>query len=165
MKTKQCTKCSKQKLLSEFNKVKDGKHGVRGDCRECSKKYYQIHKIEIAEHMRKYRQTDKGRQFHNQNAKKHKQTIVGYLRCLFQAIKYRCNNPNNPRYKDWGGRGIKCRFKNADEFINYVINRLQIDPHGLTIDRIDNDGHYEPGNIRFVTRSENNKNKTRKEPK
>ena len=141
MKTKQCTKCGKQKLLSEFYKQKDGKYGVRGDCKKCNIKYSQRY------------------------ANKQRRTIAGYLRHLFYCIKQRCDNSNYPKYKYWGGRGIKCKFRSADEFVNYVINNLQIDPHGLTIDRINNNGHYEPGNIRFVTIAENNRNKTRKEPK
>ena len=41
----------------------------------------------------------------------------------------------------------------------YVIDELRVDPRGLQIDRIDNDGHYEKGNIRFVTCVENNNNR------
>ena len=37
--TKPCTKCGETKKLSEFNKVKGGKHGVRGDCKVCTKAY------------------------------------------------------------------------------------------------------------------------------
>lgn len=83
--------------------------------------------------------------------KKHCVTIVRHLWILFRDIKYRCNNPNFAGYKYYGGRGIKCLFRNTDEFRNYVIDELQIDPRGLQIDRIDNNGHYERGNIQFVS--------------
>ena len=110
-------------------------------------RYYQAHKVEYAKRARKYRKT-----------------IKGYLCQCFQGIKQRCNNPNCKSYKYYGGRKIKCLFKNVDSFISYVIDILKVDPRGLQIDRIDNDGHYEPGNIRFVTNAENcnNKGKYRK---
>ena len=74
-------------------------------------------------------------------------------------MKERCSNPKRKAYERYGGRGIKCLFNSPDEFINYVINELQIDPRGLQIDRINNNGHYEPGNIRFVTSKINNNNR------
>lgn len=106
--------------------------------RKAVRKYQQTHKVEYAECQRKYRQT-----------------IIGHLRCCFSRIKQRCNNPKNPYYKNYGKRGIKCLFENADGFVEYVINVLRIDPRSLDIDRIDNNGHYEKGNIRFVTHKEN----------
>lgn len=144
-KKKQCSKCKKRKSLSEFYKEKHGKYGVGGNCKKCdiirAQKYYQVHKTKQIKRHKEYRQT-----------------FIGHLRCLFQDMKQRCNNPakRNICY-----RNVKCLFKNADEFVNYVINKLQIDSRGLTIDRIDNNGHYEPGNIRFVTNAENQKNKRR----
>lgn len=74
----------------------------------------------------------------------------------------RCNNPKDKRYNDWGGRGIENKFPNFKAFHDYVIKELRIDPRGLTIDRIDNDGHYEHGNIRFITQAKNNRNKRKK---
>ena len=84
-------------------------------------------------------------------------SLSGYLRNIFSAMCNRCNNPNNKRYKYYGARGIKVKFASFDEFYNYVIYELKAKPRGLTIDRIDNDDHYEKGNIRFVTRAENNR--------
>ena len=81
------------------------------------------------------------------------------MKQVFVGIKQRCNNPNHKAYKYYGGRGIQNKFKSLDEFRNYIINELQIDPRKLTIDRINNNGNYEKENIRFVTQAENNKNK------
>jgi hypothetical protein len=74
---------------------------------------------------------------------------------VYSNIRKRCNNPATHNYNRYGGRGIKCLFKTREEFIDYVIKELQIDPRNLTIDRIDNDKHYEPGNIQFITLREN----------
>lgn len=149
MKMKQCTKCKKQKPFSEFSKKLSTKDGLRCWCKECDykshKKYRQTHKIEIAEYRKKYCRT-----------------IVGSLRERFYQMEQRCNNSKATGYKNWGGRGIKCLFKSSNEFVDYVLNELQVDPRGLAVDRINNDGHYEKGNIRLVTQAENNKNNRRK---
>jgi len=77
-------------------------------------------------------------------------TIEKHLRRIFSAMRQRCTCKNNPQYPRYGGRGIKLCFT-VDEFINYVMNILQVDPRELDCDRINNDGNYERGNIRFVT--------------
>ena len=66
-------------------------------------------------------------------------------------MKQRCDNPDNSKFKHYGGRGIECRFESNQEFVDYVINELKVDPRGLEIHRINNDGHYEKGNIEFLT--------------
>jgi hypothetical protein len=62
----------------------------------------------------------------------------------------RCNNTKHPKYKDYGKRGIECRFKNVPELVNYLDKMPGWFP-GATVDRINNDGHYEPGNLRWST--------------
>ena len=95
------------------------------------------------------------KQYHN--------TFNGCLRTVYYGIKRRCTNSKDVGYKDYGGRGIQNKFESVDEFINYVTDILKIDPRGLQIDRIDNNGHYEKGNIRFVTRSENCMNRRKRQ--
>lgn len=90
---------------------------------------------------------------------KHYDTIKGYLGRTYFNVKTRCENPNAINYERYGERGIKCKFTSIEDFRNYIVNELQIDPRNLTIDRINNNGHYEKGNIRFITQAENNKNK------
>ena len=76
-------------------------------------------------------------------------------------MRQRCIDPNHRMYHRYGGRGIKI-CKRWDSFDNYWIDnfslfrRAQIEHPGetITIDRIDNNGDYEPGNVRFLTRSE-----------
>lgn len=79
---------------------------------------------------------------------------------VWQGIKSRCYNKNNKHYKNYGGRGIKvCDewLSSPKSFVDWAIeNGAQV---GLDIDRINNDGNYEPSNCRFVTREVNCKNK------
>lgn len=69
------------------------------------------------------------------------------------GILQRCNNPNSSAYKNYGGRGIKVH-PSWLQFSNFLKDvGLKSDPK-LTIDRIDNDGNYEPGNVRWATRTQ-----------
>ena len=68
----------------------------------------------------------------------------------------RCRNPKNKRWYSHGGRGIEFRFKSFSEFYKELGNRTTPD-HSL--DRIDNNGHYEVGNVRWATFGEQQSNK------
>jgi len=70
----------------------------------------------------------------------------------------RCYNPENKNYRNYGGRGITVcdEWHDPSVFIEWCQGNYR---EGLEIDRRDNDGNYEPGNCRFVTRSENCLNK------
>ncbi len=69
-------------------------------------------------------------------------------------MKDRCYNKNYIQYKDYGGRGIKvCDqwLHDYNEFINYI-GKKPTNNHSL--DRIDNEKNYEPGNVRWATKTE-----------
>ena len=74
----------------------------------------------------------------------------------------RCHDPNDPNYADWGGRGIKvCDEWRYDSktFLDYILAELGPKPPKTVFDRINNDGHYEPGNVRWATYKQSARNK------
>lgn len=70
----------------------------------------------------------------------------------------RCNNPDCPAYPDYGARGIKVCDRWYD-IKNYVADLPPGYFDGAHLDRIDNDGNYEPGNVRWVTPKRNHNNR------
>lgn len=85
---------------------------------------------------------------------KHKQSGTR-LYNIWLGMKGRCYNPNNARYMSWGGRGIEVceEWKNSFEnFYEWALANGYDD--NLSIDRIDNDGNYEPSNCRWATIAE-----------
>jgi len=154
---KRCSRCKNTKPLSEFNKNQSNKDGLRSCCKECKKttdkKYRQNHKEERQQYTQQHKID------FQQYQKQYYKTLRGHLYRIWKGMIYRCNDSKRPDYKYYGGRGIKVKFKLFKDFYNYVVNELKADPRGLTIDRIDNDGDYKRGNIRFVSQAENNLNK------
>lgn len=74
----------------------------------------------------------------------------------------RCRNPRDKDYKNYGERGISVcdRWSGAHGFENFLAD-MGKRPPGLTIERNNNDGNYEPGNCRWATRSDQRRNQRR----
>jgi hypothetical protein len=71
----------------------------------------------------------------------------------------RCTNPNKNQYKDWGGRGIKVCDRWLESFNNFYEDMGPKPGPNYSIDRINNDGNYEPSNCKWSTKTEQNRNK------
>lgn len=76
----------------------------------------------------------------------------------------RCHNPESKDWPNYGGRGIAvCQeWHDPAAFIDYADRVLGPMPSGHTIDRINNDGDYEPGNVRWADYSTQNRNRRRR---
>ncbi len=76
---------------------------------------------------------------------------------VWADMRNRCFNDRNKRYKDYGGRGIGV-CPRWSEYTNFLLDMGEC-PQGLALDRIDNDGNYEPGNCRWATAKEQSRNR------
>lgn len=85
----------------------------------------------------------------------------------WQAMRRRCNDPKHPRYDDYGGRGIRVcdRWNDSKTGFESFIQDVGLRPNDRTLDRIDTNGNYEPGNVKWATIIEQrwNRRDTRRE--
>lgn len=87
-------------------------------------------------------------------------TLERSLELTVIGAKQRCTNQKNIAYCDYGGRGIEFRFESVEQGIRWVAANLGArSSKEHSIDRIDNNGHYEPGNLKWSTRQEQARNK------
>lgn len=100
--------------------------------------------------------------YHKENDEHHDSGTKFYH--TWQGLKGRCINPNDKRYNDYGGRGIKCEWNSYLEFKNDMYQSFleHCEKYGesnTTIDRIDVNGNYCKSNCRWATIQLQNKNR------
>ena len=81
---------------------------------------------------------------------------------VWEGIRWRCLNEKSNVYSSYGGRGITICDEWRDDFVafyNYVSKLDHFGESEYSIDRIDNDGNYEPGNVRWATKEEQTRNR------
>ena len=132
---KTCSVCGVEKDRSNFNKHRLRKDGLDSKCRECNR----------AANQKWYLQRQKS---------------SNRLYSTYVGMKGRCHSPSHGNYPHYGGRGITVCQEWRDSFRAFKQWALQNQYRdGLQLDRIDNDQGYSPENCRFVTASENQRNK------
>jgi len=105
--------------------------------------------------------------YENKKVSHYKRHGLSYIKeyDTFLNIRARCNKPHHPDYKNYGARGIKIYkewLSDPKLFIDYVKMLPDYGTANYSLDRINNDGNYEPGNLRWASRltQSNNKRKS-----
>ena len=126
------------------------------DKKEYNKQYYEKNKEKVLERQNEYCKKNKEKalecrkQYYQNNP----------LRRVWSAIKQRCYNPKHKFYKDYGDRGITmCSewLNDYKAFEKWCMNSGY--QRGLEVDRIDNNGNYEPNNCKWMPMKEQARNR------
>lgn len=96
-----------------------------------------------------------------QNCSEPPRSYPKWLDRRFTAAKQRCTNPKDAGYPNYGGRGIRFNFPSVSAACRYMINAHGLPGREMELDRIDVNGNYEPGNLRWVTHQQNCANQRR----
>ena len=147
--------CGKKKTVA----VADFKAGATKSCRSCAmrarmKREFAAHPIKMK---RRVKEMAKIRAETNHSKYTKNQNLIAHI---LMGAKQRCTNKDNGAYENYGGRGIEFRFLSIEEATLWVWKNLGERPSTKhSMDRIDNNRHYEPGNLRWATRYEQARNK------
>jgi hypothetical protein len=172
--TKRCTKCGEEKAVSEFHRERCRADGLRPQCRACTNSKNAARAAVNRDRKRAYdreRRTRLGEQLlERKRASNRKyrerrcaEERLRRLRCpertIWNSMKARCGNPRNAAFSRYGGRGISVCARWRDSFECFLADMGARPSPQHSLDRIDVDGNYEPGNVRWATCVEQARNK------
>lgn len=144
--TKRCTKCGEVKGIDDFAPRSDQTGKRKSYCRDCVRAWRAAYAAA--------------------NPEKQKAAIAASrarnpLRVTWEGMIARCERPTHKHYKHYGGRGITVctEWHEAAVFIAWIEANLGPRPEGHSLDRIDNDSGYRPGNVRWASAVEQQRNR------
>jgi|GEM_PF-3001522 len=142
--TKQCSKCGEEKPVGEFYKDRTHTDGLTCHCRPC-----------VKDARLEYRSTRREKLRDNARADRKRVPERG----IWQSMNHRCHDPKTKAFHTYGGRGIRVCDRWRASFEAFLADMGPRPSPRHSIDRIDVNGNYEPGNCRWATPKEQGRNK------